>query len=147
MKKHILCLIENIGPSGAERQITNLAVQLRKLGHEVEVAYYVKKEFYLPFLMENDVKGCYLSEAANLRKRFFVLMKHIKATCPDTVISYSASPSMITCVLKLFGAKFNLIVSERNTTQRLDKREKTKFFFYRWANHIVPNSQSQAKLV
>lgn len=147
MKKHILCLIENIGPSGAERQITNLAVQLRKLGHEVEVAYYVKKEFYLPFLMENDVKGCYMPEAANPRKRFFALMKHIKATRPDTVISYSASPSMITCVLKLFGAQFNLIVSERNTTQRLDKREKTKFFFYRWANHIVPNSQSQGNFI
>ena len=123
----ILCLIENIGPSGAERQITNLAVLLRKQGHEVEVAYYVKKEFYLPFLLENGVKGCYLPEAASSRKRFFVLKKHIKDTHPDTVISYSASPSMITCVLKLLGAKFNLIVSERNTTQRLNTREKTKF--------------------
>lgn len=147
MKKHILCLIENIGPSGAERQITNLAVLLRKQGHEVEVAYYVKKEFYLPFLLENGVKGCYLSEAASSRKRFFVLKKHIKETHPDTVISYSASPSMITCVLKLLGEKFNLIVSERNTTQRLDKREKTKFFLYRWANHIVPNSQSQGNFI
>lgn len=145
--KRILCLIENIGPSGAERQITNLAVLLRKQGHEVEVAYYVKKEFYLSFLLENGVKGCYLPEAANSRKRFFVLNKHIKAIRPDTVISYSASPSMITCVLKLLGAKFNLIVSERNTTQCLGKREKTKFFLYRWANHIVPNSQSQGNFI
>lgn len=143
----IICLIENIGPSGAERQITNLAVLLRKQGHEVEVAYYVKKEFYLPFLLENGVKGSYLPEAASSRKRFFVLKKHIKETHPDTVISYSASPSMITCVLKLLGEKFNLIVSERNTTQRLDKREKTKFFLYRWANHIVPNSQSQGNFI
>ena len=145
--KRILCLIENIGPSGAERQITNLAVLLRKQGHEVEVAYYIKKEFYLPFLKENDVKGCYLADAAIPRKRFFVLKKHIKEYNPDTVISYSASPCMITCVLKLLGAKFNLIVSERNTTQRLDNREKIRFFLYKWANHIVPNSQSQGDFI
>lgn len=141
--KRILCLIENIGPSGAERQMTNLAVLLKKKGHEVEVAYYVKKEFYLPFLLKNGVKGCYLPEAVNSRKRFFALRKHIREYRPDTVISYSASPSMITCALKLLGAKFNLIVSERNTTQHIDIREKIKFFLYRWADHIVPNSQSQ----
>lgn len=145
--KRILCLIENIGPSGAERQITNLAVLLRKQGHEVEVAYYVKKEFYLPFLLENGVKGCYLAEAANPRKRYFALKKHIKSTHPDTIICYSASPSMITCAMKLLGAKFNLIVSERNTTQIIDKREKIKFFLYQWADHIVPNSQSQGKFI
>ena len=145
--KRILCLIENIGPSGAERQITNLAVLLRKQGHAVEVAYYVKKEFFLPFLLDNDVKACYLPEAADSRKRFFVLKKHIRAFNPDTVISYSVAPSMITCVMKLLGARFNLIVSERNTTQRVDKREKTKFFLYRWASHIVPNSLSQGDFI
>lgn len=146
-KARILCLIENIGPSGAERQITNLAVLLRKQGHEVEVAYYVKKEFYLPFLLENGVKGCYLPEAANPRKRFFALRKHIKATRPDAVVCYSAAPSMITCVLKLLGAKFTLIVSERNTTQQLGFGERMRFFLYRWADFIVPNSQSQGNFI
>lgn len=145
--KRILCLIENIGPSGAERQITNLAVQLRKQGHEVEVVYYVKKEFYLPFLLENDVKGCYLQEAANPRKRFFALEKYIKSTQPDAVICYSAAPSMITCVLKLLGAKFTLIVSERNTTQQLGFGERMRFFLYRWADFIVPNSQTQGNFI
>ena len=143
----ILCLIENIGPSGAERQITNLAVLLRKQGHIVEVAYYVKKDFYLQFLLENCVNVCYLPEAAKSVKRFFILKKHIKTINPDSVISYSTPLSMITCCMKLLGAKFNLIVSERNTTQELDMREKIKFFLYRWANHIVPNSQSQGKFI
>lgn len=145
--KRILCLIENIGPSGAERQITNLAVLLRKQDHEVEVAYYVKKEFYLPFLLENGVKGCYLPEAANPFKRFFALRKHIKATRPDAAVCYSAAPSMITCVLKLLGAKFTLIVSERNTTQRLGFGERMRFLLYRWADFIVPNSQSQGNFI
>lgn len=143
----ILCLIENIGPSGAERQLTNLAVLLKKKGHEVEVAYYVKKEFYLPFLQENGVGHCFLDNASNPIKRFFTLRKHIRKYRPDTIVSYSVSPCMITCLLKLLGAKFNLIVSERNTTQKIDRREKLKFFLYKWANHIVPNSQSQGDFI
>ena len=50
---------------------------------------------------------------------------------------------MITCTMKLLGAKFNLIVSERNTTQQIDNRVRLRFFLYKWANHVVPNSFSQ----
>ena len=145
--KRILCLIENLGSGGAERQLTGLAVMLKQHGYEVEVWYYVKKEFYLSFLQENGVIGRFLPDAASAKMRFFALRKHIKAYHPDTVISYSTSPSMITCLLKLLGAKFNLIVSERNTTQQIGKTEKLRFFLYRWANHIVPNSHSQATFI
>lgn len=143
----ILCFIENLGSGGAERQLTGLAVMLKQQGHQVEVCYYVKKEFYLPYLQENGVDGCFVSAATNPRKRFFALHKYIKDFKPDTIISYSASPSMIACLLKLFGAKFNLIVSERNTTQQIDRSVKLRFSLFRWANHIVPNSQSQADFI
>lgn len=140
----ILCLIESLGSGGAERQLTGLVVMLKQHGYEVEVWYYVKDEFYLPYLQENGVIGRYLSEAESAKKRFFALRKHIKKYHPDTVISYSVSPSMIACVLKRLGVKFRLVVSERNTTQKLMSREKLRFFCYRWADVIVPNSHSQA---
>lgn len=142
--KRILCLIENLGPGGAERQLTGLAVMLKQHGYRVEVWYYVKNEFYLPYLQTNGVLGRYLPDAANAKKRFFTLRKHIRSYEPDTLISYSASPSMIACMLKRFGAKYHLIVSERNTTQQLGCNEIIRFFCYRWADVIVPNSQSQA---
>lgn len=145
--KRILCLIENLGSGGAERQLTGLAVMLKQQGHEVEVWYYVKKEFYLPYLQENGVEGRYLPDAASANKRYFAFRKHIKVYRPDTVISYSTSPSMIACVLKRFGAKYRLIVSERNTTQKLTLNEKLRFFCYRWADVIVPNSHSQAGFI
>lgn len=145
--KKIICLIESIGSGGAERQITGLAVLLKKEGYDVEVCYYVNKDFYRSYLQKNGVNSCYLAEAANPQKRFFVLRKHIKQFCPDTVISFSASSSMIVCLMRLLGAKFNLIVSERNTTQIFNNREKLKFFFYRWADHIVPNSKSQGEFI
>lgn len=145
--RKVLCLIENLGSGGAERQLTGLAAMLKQQGYQVEVCYYVNREFYLPYLQENNVESCYLATAANPKKRFFVLQKHIKAFKPDTVISYSVSPSMIFCLMKAFGAKFNLIVSERSTTQQISKREKQKFFLYRWADYIVPNSYSQKAFI
>ena len=145
--KRILCLIENLGSGGAERQLTGLAVMLKKRGYQVEVCYYVKNEFYLPYLQENGIKSLCLSDAINFWKRFLLIRKYINAYQPDTVISYSASTSMITCFLKLLGANYHLIVSERNTTQKLNIRERVKFSLYRWANYIVPNSHSQGVFI
>ncbi len=143
----ILLIIESLGAGGAERQITHLAVQLTEKGYKVEVLYYIKKEFYLPVLMEHHVKATYLKEASLPKFRFFVLRRHIKSAKPDTIITYSVSPGMIACVLKLLGEQFKLIVSERNTTQKLNKRENLKFFLCRWADYVVPNSQSQGNFV
>ena len=145
--KRILCFIENLGSGGAERQLTGLAAMLKKQGHDVVVGYYVKREFYLTYLEDNNVEACFFVDAANPRKRFFALRKHIREIKPDVIISYSTSPSMITCVLKLLGAKYRLIVSERNTTQKLTLGEKMRFLCYRWADVIVPNSQSQGNFI
>ena len=145
--KQIVCLIESLGSGGAERQLTGLAVMLKQQGYDVEVWYYVKNEFYLPYLQDNGVDGRYLAGARKPQKRLFVLRKNIKLYNPNVIISYSASSSMISCLLKLLGAKYNLIVSERNTTQQIDRREKFKFFMYRWADVIVPNSHSQQTFI
>ena len=145
--KRILCLIENLGSGGAERQISGLAVLLKQQGHEVEVWYYVNKDFYVPYLTENGVNIRYLSDARNSTMRFFVLKKYIKGYSPDTIISYSVSPSLIGCLLRFMGRKFKMIVSERSTTQQIGFREKFKFLCYRWADAVVPNSQTEAEFI
>ena len=54
---------------------------------------------------------------------------------------------MLACLLKMMGGQFRLIVSERNTTQVLTKREKLKFWLYRRADYVVPNSYSQEAFI
>lgn len=146
MKRILLC-IESLGSGGAERQLTGLAVMLKQHGYDVEVLYYIKKEFYLSKLQENGVKTCYLREAESPHTRFFALRKFIRRNKPEVVISYSPATSMISGLLKALGGRFRLIVSERNTTQSLTKREKNKFRFYRWADVIVPNSYAQGAFI
>lgn len=145
--KRILCIIESLGSGGAERQLTGLAVMLKQKGYIVEVCYYVKNDFYLPFLKENEVGSYFLAEASNPQRRFVAIKKYLKEFKPDTVISYSASPSIILGLFKKFGESYNLIVSERSTTQIVEWRDKLRFFFYKWADVIVPNSHSQASFI
>ena len=63
------------------------------------------------------------------------------------MISYLRFPSIIASLIHRGDKSFKLIVSERNTTQRLDRLERFKFWTYQWADVIVPNSQSQYRFI
>lgn len=84
-----------------------------------------------------------IESAQNKFKRIFVLHRELLHFSPDVVISYLDTPSMIACFIKACGAKFKLIVSDRNTTQTNNFRNKIKFFLNRYADAIVPNSYAQ----
>lgn len=147
MKKRVLCLIESLGSGGAERQLAGLAAMLKKDGNDVKVATYVSKDFYKPVLDEAGCEYEYIPNALSPHKRFLKLAKVIRQYQPDVVIAYSPATAEIACVLKRMSFKFNLIVSERSTTQYLSRSEKIKFFCYRWADWIVPNSQVQGEFI
>lgn len=145
--KKIICLIESLGSGGAERQMTGLAVLLKQEGYDVEVWYYAPNHFYCKNLENEGVKFRYISEANNKYKRIRVIRRELLRAKPDTVISYLDTPCIIGCITKITGGKFNLIVSERNTTQHLGLKDRIKFFLYKFADHIVPNSYSQTRFI
>lgn len=47
----------------------------------------------------------------------------------------------------MLGARYKLVVSERNTTQQLTRMDRTRFALYRWSDIIVPNSHSQESFI
>lgn len=145
--KKIICLVESLGSGGAERQMTGLAVLLKQEGYDVEVWYYAPNHFYCKNLENEGVKFRYISEANNKYKRIRVIRRELLRAKPDTVITYLDTPCIIGCITKITGGKFNLIVSERNTTQHLGLKDRIKFFLYKFADHIVPNSYSQARFI
>ena len=48
----VLCLIENLGSGGAERQMVGLAALLKERGHDVTVLTYYPDDFYKHVLDE-----------------------------------------------------------------------------------------------
>lgn len=143
----ILCLIESLGSGGAERQMTGLTCMLKEKGMDVVVAIYDTKNFYKKVLDEHGIKTAVASKSSSLLIRLTGIHKSIRSEKADVVISYSRASSIIACLGKVLGGKYKLIVSERNTTQALSKSERLKFFLYRYADLIVPNSFSQETFI
>lgn len=145
--KKIVCLIESLGSGGAERQLTGLAVLLKQRGYDVEVWYYAPNHFFRNSLEKERVPYRFFENALDKIKRIKIIRRELIKAMPDTVITYLDAPSIIGCITKITGGKFNLIVSERNTTQKITLRERVKFTLYRFADYVVPNSHTQTEFI
>lgn len=143
----ILLLIDSLGAGGAQRQLVGLAKLLKEDGIQVKVVTYHDIPFYLPTLIENNIKYENIRKAHIKWKRFFLIYWMIRREKPDWIIAYLNTPCILTCLCKLLGGNFKLLVSERNTTQRLALKDRVKFLLYRVADKIVPNSHSQKRFI
>lgn len=143
----IILLSDSLCAGGAQRQLVNLARLLKERDYTVIVATYHKIEFYKPFLEEYNVPYCYLSKAEGTKRRILEIYKFIGKEKPDAIIAYQPTPSIIACIVRIFSKRYKLIVSERNTTQRIGLNERIRFFLFRYADYIVPNSHSQERFI
>jgi len=143
MKKRILCLVDSLGPGGAQRQLVGLATFLKEREYDVIVATYHDNRFYVDQLLTAGVPYVYLKNAERSLTRIWHIARYIRKVKPDVVISYLETPSVCACVAKLFNHKFELIVSERNTTQHTGRNEKIRFNLFRIADYVVPNAFAQ----
>ena len=146
--KKILCLIDTLGMGGAERQIIGLALLLKQRGYRTDLICYDDHDFFDELVDGYGLGSLMLHVGNSPLSKLMAVRRHIKQSGGyDVVISYKNGPNIIGCLLKLMGMKFCLLVSERNTTQHLRRKEKLKFYLYRWADFVVPNSYSQSAFI
>lgn len=146
--KKILCFIDAFSLGGAERQLIGLAMFLKQKGYDVTLLAYHQENFYESLLRINNLHYEILQTGESQWSKMKAVMRFIKQQNGfDWVIAYKNGPCMIACILKMLGLKVRVIVSERNTTQVLSKRERIKYFLYRFSDYIVPNSYSQAVFI
>lgn len=145
--KRIILFIDSLTQGGAQRQIVGLACLLQEKGYCVHVLTYYDFPFYAPDLDTHKVSHQVIEDARKTIKRIINVRKALKRYAPDIVISYLDTPNMLACIAKMSGTRFKLIVSERNTTQRLSFKTRIKFWLFRYADAIVPNSYTQAQYV
>lgn len=143
----ILCIIESIAQGGAERQLIGLASMLAQTGNKVKLITYNKDMFYLPLIKKTGVEFDYLEKASNKIRRIPTLVNYIKQNNPDIIITFLGTPSIIACIAKIIVGHFRLIVSERNTTQKVTLADRIRFFLYRFADWVVPNSYTQRDFI
>lgn len=148
VRKRILLLTDSLGGGGAQRQLVGLASLLQNKGYQVKVMVYFDIPFYKPFLDERGIEIINVVGGESKYRRIFKLNKAILSESPDVLISYQETPSLIACLLKsVFHRSWKLIVSERSYSIKNGIRERIRFYFYRYADNIVPNSYSQKKFI
>ena len=148
MIRKILCFIDNLGAGGAQRQLVGLTQMLAEREYNIEVCTYQNNNFFRENIESHGIKCVQFGDEFTPKwKLFRMLYKHFKESNPDVVISYLERPCMIACAFRMLGLKYKLIVSERNTNTSFSKQEWVRFQMFRIADHVVPNSHSQAEFI
>lgn len=142
--KNIVCFIDSLTSGGAQKQIVQLAILLSEHKYNVKLVCYWDKAFFLPVIEQHNIEYICIGGASNKYKRLIKVYKYFHAEKPDCVISYLSTPNIIACICKILGCCYNLIVSERNTSQKYDLRTRFRFFLYhKSANSVISNSRAQ----
>lgn len=144
--KKIICFTDNLGGGGAQRQLVGLACMLKKHGYNVSVLLYHDNPFYKPLLDKDGIESAVLL-SRNYIHRIWRIYKYFKHHKGATIIAFQETPSLISCLLRPFIKCSKLIVSERNTTQNITIKDRLRFWLWRFADTIVPNSQSQSDFI
>lgn len=145
--KKILCFIDSLGAGGAQRQMVGLALMLKEKGYRVKVLVYHDNPFFLQTLEEAHVDVEINHKTTKHFSRIYYIYKSINSFNPDVVISYLDTPNIIASICKLLGGKFKLIVSERNTTQKITKIGRLKYYLFKKVDYVVPNSFTQENFI
>lgn len=145
--KSVALLIDSLTQGGAQRQIIGLANLLKEHGYMVQLLTYHDIPFYAYLLDKYDIPHQTIPKAGHILARIIRVRQTLKRLHPDVVISFLDTPNILACLVRLTGIHTQVIVSERITTQQLSFIKRIAFFLYRYANHIVPNSHSQAQFI
>lgn len=143
----ILCFTDGFNQGGAERQLIGLANLLQHHGYDVTLASYHKRNFYKPLMDSCDLKYHLIVAGSSQISKLLACYNYFKTENFDFVISYKGGSNQICCILKAIGLSFKLIVSERCLVYDFNAFQKRKFFLYRFADYIVPNSYAQEKFI
>lgn len=144
----ILCVIDNLGAGGAQRQIVELAIGFKERGCCVEFLTYLHRSFYLSVLEKKGISVVCIDEP-NYLKRLFRMRRLIRYGRYDAVLSFLEASNFICQFAGLPFRKWKLVVGERSANPEIIHSYKRKF--YRWfhllADYVVANSHANITYV
>lgn len=143
----IVCFTESLAAGGAQRQLVNLAVLLKKRDHDVLLLTYREENFFLPELQKNGIRVHQIPNR-NYAERLFNTRKFLRSTKIDVVISFLETPNFIACFSALGKHKWTLITTELSAKMSTFMGKRSKLFipFQRFSDKIVCNSVNAQRL-
>ncbi|MBK6345971.1 MAG: glycosyltransferase [Bacteroidales bacterium] len=144
----VFFVIEDLGPGGAQRQIVNLALDLKAGGHLVSFLAYYPKPFHNTFLTEKGIHIELLLGKSPF-SRVLAIRKYIRSGDFDGVIAFLGTPAFICELAAIPFRRWKLIVGERSANPNLRRKFKLKFkrYFHFFVDYIVSNSYTNMEMV
>jgi glycosyltransferase involved in cell wall biosynthesis len=144
----ILCVIDNLGAGGAQRQMAELASGFKAKGHEVSFLTYYHSPFFNPIIEKNGINITCIQER-NYLKRFLKMRHFIRHGKYDAVLSFLEAANFICELSGLPFRKWKLVVGERNADPKISRSIKLRIYrwFHIFADYIVANSFSNIQIV
>jgi glycosyltransferase involved in cell wall biosynthesis len=148
MQPRLLFVIDNLNTGGAQRQMVNLAIGLKRRQYRVELFCYAPGDLLAGPLHEADIPVHWMLK----RSRFsldvvLALKKLIQTQQYDLALSFLTTPNFY---LTLAGRLLNqrrmpIVISERfcDLPQEITTTDRFARLFYRFADHVVVNSHHQ----
>ena len=139
----VALVIDDLGPGGAQRQLTVLAAGLRRRGHEISVLTYRRGDFFAGALAEAGVPVVRVS-SRNRPQLAFAMRAAIRRDDPDAVLAFLPGPSALAELAALPRRRFAVVASELvlDLSGRSPRRV-LRYALHRLADAVVSNSHAQ----
>ena len=138
----VLCHIDSLGSGGAQRQLTTLAVGLKKRGHEVRFLVYHPDDHFLPVLQAADIP-CELIPSCSHGKRLLAVRSILRQGWQDVVLAFLEGPCWYAELARIPGRGWGLVAGERLADPRIHGGSgRWLRQFHRLADAVVCNSHT-----
>lgn len=146
-RRRVTLVTDRLCSGGSERHLVNLAVGLKRRGHEVLALVYWLDDFFEKALTEAGIP-VKLVAARNRLHLIFAMRRAIRQSRPDVVITFKGMPNALAELAGLPRRDFALITSEL-VADVFGKgiKQRARYALHRLSDAIVSNSYAQQKRI
>lgn len=140
----ILCIIDNLGSGGAQRQLVNLGVGLQKRGYDVTFFNYYPHDHFRHLLDAQGIPVLLHQKSSRFSvKPILALRRVIKERKIDAALAFLNTPSVY-AELACLNLPIKLVVGERSAAHASDKRlnRTLRSYLHRLADVVTTNSHA-----
>ena len=125
-QKKVLIFIDSLGSGGAQRQVANIAIGLKKNGYDVKVLVYLDNPFYKHILDDEQIPVVLCT--GNKLFRLFRIRRMINKLKPNVVLAFLEGACFMACIAKIGHKRWKLITTERSAKESTFTSRRNKFF-------------------
>ncbi len=144
----ILCFIDSLGSGGAQKQLTELAIGFKELGHDVTFLVYHDSPFFLDSIINNKITFCKI-ESNYFFIKLYKIRKFIRRGKFNVVLSFLEVPNLIATISGFPFRNWKHIAGERSSNPLILSSKKSFIlrFLHIFTNYVISNSETNLKMV